>query len=171
MTFEILLTMDFQNVKFNSKTMKKKLFIIAILSVICAGSMLAGEPDYVITKEGVTFFKKVKHNLNGGFTGIDESGKTKLCYSDVLVYKKDGRIYEKMPLVSGNKITDRELFMELMAYRNGLKIYGHKDYLSTGNVVNRFFVYRDKQFVLRVDDRNKESLASFFRIQGTLASL
>jgi hypothetical protein len=147
----------------------KKLSLLFIAGLISL-TALAKEsiPEYVITADGIKYYDNVRYGLVD-LVGVNNQGKVRYKMDEVLAYRKDGRIYEKVPMMVNNRKTERHVFMELVAYRNGLKVYKHR----SGDLDNNyeFFVYRNQEFVVQFDQRNTPSLkAFFFRPYGILAT-
>ncbi len=138
----------------------KKLSLLIIAGLISLTTFAkAGIPDYVITADGIQYYEKVRY----GFTdlvGVENSSRERYKNEEVLAYMKNGRVYEKVPVVVNNRKTGRYTFMELVAYRNGLKVYKNR----TGNLDQsyEYFVYRSNEFVVQFDKRNAPSLNTFF---------
>lgn len=149
--------------------MKKLIFLFVM--AITGTTLLAQNkvPDYVIDADGVTFYKKVRYGITTGFVGIGETTKDRYKTSEVLCYRKDGHVYELMPVIRNNKETGRKAYMELVAYRNGMKVFREKDYDSSDEL--QYVVYKDSDFVVRFERKNAESLGRFFfRPENSMAS-
>jgi hypothetical protein len=130
-------------------------------------------PDYVITAEGVKYFEKVRFGLSNFLTGIDKSADNAQFKADEIIsYRKNGRVYERMPVVENNRETGRYAFMEVLSYRSGLKVYRHTIHTGYDPRVdqNDYLVYRDGKYVVRFDARNAETLKRFFFTDYSLAA-
>jgi hypothetical protein len=137
------------------------LIIIAILGI--SSVTIAGIPDYIITGDEVKFYDKVRMGIPTGLVGIREEGKDRYKMSDVTAYRKDERVYEKMPVVKNNLNTGRYAFMEVVSYRNGMKVYRYRDYSAQNqNDEYRYLVYSGNRFVVEFDIKNYETLSTFF---------
>jgi hypothetical protein len=147
----------------------KKLSLLFIAGLISLTAMAEESiPDYVITADGIKYYETVRFGLFD-LVGRHDQARDKYKMDEVLAYRKNGRIYERVPVVVQNRKTDRYTFMELVAYRNGLKVYKHR----SGNPDNNYeyYVYRNDEFVVQFDQRNAPSLkAFFFRPYGILAT-
>ena len=141
----------------------KKLSILVIIGIVCLTSMVkAGVPDYVICGEGVRYFEKVRYGLNTSLVGIEESARVRYHAEDVISFRRNGRIYERMPVIRNNKETGRYSYMELVAYRNGMKVFRESSYGSLGRPSYDYIVYKDGKYVVRFDEKNSENLSEFF---------
>jgi hypothetical protein len=142
--------------------MKKLIFLLFVGIFSLSSAIRAGVPDYIVTKDEVKFYSKVRTGLSY-LVGIDESGKDRHHLSEVLTYCKNGRIYERMPLIENNSETGKYAFMELISYRNGLKLYRHNLSQGTGSIIeNDYLVYKNGNFVVRFDAKNYQTLNEFF---------
>ena len=150
--------------------MKKLIFLFVM--AITGTTLLAqdGVPDYIISGDSVTYYKKVRYGITAGFIGIGESVKDRYRNDKVTSYRKDGRVYEMMPVIRNNKNTGRSEFMEFVAYRNGMKVFRQKDYDSSSDEL-QYVVYKDHNFVVRFEKKNAASLERFFfKPDNSLAS-
>ncbi len=137
------------------------LFIIGIISLTSA--VKAGAPDYIVTGEDVKYYEKVRYGITAKLVGVDESGRDRYEAGEVVAFRKDGRIYERMPVIKDNKETGKYAFMEVVAYRCGMKVYRHS--VPSGfnmHMNDEYLVFKGKNYVVRFDDRNTETLNEFF---------
>ena len=143
----------------------KKFSFLLTLGIFCLFPHLnAGKlPDYVITGDDVCYFNKVRLGLMSQFVGVNESGKVRYKEDEVVAYSKDGHIYEKLPVVVNGNPPDQYEFMELLAYRNGLKVYRHSMYIG-GNkpCTNEYIVFRDGEYHVTFTEQNCKTLCKFF---------
>ncbi len=149
----------------------KNLSILLIIGILGLSSLVnAQTTDYIITGDGVKYYSKVRAGLSSTITGINESGKERFSADQVVAYSRDGRIYERVPVVVDNKETGRYAFMELITYRNGLKVYKHTIFHDISNPVEEYLVYRnDGTYVVKFDGRNTTTLNQFFFHMHNLA--
>jgi len=149
----------------------KKLSILVIIGIVCLTSMVkAGVPDYVICGEDVRYFEKVRYGLNSNLVGISEEGRVHYQAEDVISFSRNGRIYERMPVIRNNKETGRYSYMELVAYRNGMKVFRESPDGNPGRPTNDYIVYQDGKYVVRFDEKNSETLSKFFFRPDLIAS-
>jgi hypothetical protein len=142
--------------------MKKFVVLVMLIGLGFSGGLLAKSPEFVVTSDGVQYFNKLKMTMSGQLIGRNEAGVVKYKKDDVMSFRLKGKIYEKVPLYKDKELTGDYVFMELCGYRNGLKVYKHKDFDAVGDEVNFAFVYKDKVYWLAVDKGNAESLSAFF---------
>ena len=149
----------------------KKLSILVIIGIVCLTSMAkAGVPDYVICEDGVRYFEKVRYGLNTSLVGISESGRVAYKSEDVISFRRNGRVYERMPVIRNNKETGRYDFLELVAYRNGMKVFREDSGGIPGRRSNDLIVYKDGKYVVRFDSKNSDNLGRFFFRPDLVAS-
>lgn len=141
----------------------KKLNFLIIIGVLAISTMAkAGVPDYVICDNEIKYFDKVRFGLTSSLVGVEETGKVRYNANDIVAFRKNGRIYEKVPVIHNNKDTGRYAFMELVAYRNGMKVY--RDKLESGLLTPEYdyLVYQEGRFIVKFDEKNTKTLSNFF---------
>lgn len=151
----------------------KKMNLIVMAGILAFSTMVkAGVPDYVISGEEVKYYEKLRYGITSCLVGIEETARVRYSAKEIGTYRKDRRIYERMPVVRNNIETGTYAFMELIAYRNGLKLYRHKTLQGTGlPEFEEYFVYQDGNFVVAYDKKNYKSLNNFFfRIDNSIAA-
>ncbi len=139
--------------------------MVALLSI----SLFAGEKygDFVQTNEKAYFFKNVRYGAKHFLVGVKENGeKVKFAKEDVIAFKIDGQSFEKVQIVKDNVCTENYCFMQIVAYKNGLKVYKHVYYDTDGKLTSRHYVFKQDRFVVKFDRKNKESLLAFFEGNG-----
>ncbi len=143
----------------------KKATILIVIGIICITSMAkAGVPDYIISGEEVNYYEKVRYGVTASLVGINEDGRSRYQAQDIVSFRKDGRIYARMPVISNNKPTGRHSFMELKGYRNGLYVYKHEDYKGAGLPAEISYLVYNKsgEYVVTFTRQNEQSLKQFF---------
>lgn len=142
----------------------KKLLVILSFVFVSTSLFATGEGDFIKTKDGTKFFKKVKISLTSNFVGVKANGeKVKFNYEDVVAYSKSGEQYERMPVYKNNQAVDKNDFMKVVCYRNGMKLYEY-EYKSeaTGKQNRRYYVFKGERFVVEMDYANQATLSAFF---------
>ena len=149
----------------------KKSAILIIIGIVCITTMAkAGVPDYVICDEGVRYFEKVRYGLISNLVGISEAGRVHYQAEDVISYRRNGRVYERMPVIRNNKETGRYSYMELVAYRNGMKVFRESSGGISARKSHDLIVYKDGNYVVRFDEKNSDNLDRFFFRPELIAS-
>ncbi len=142
----------------------KKIAILLTMVLLSATFLSAKDGDYVKTKNGTYFFKQLKHGLKCCLVGKSSTGeKMKFNKCDITAFRMDGELYEKMPVYKNNLATGEEDFMQVISFRNGLKLYKY-EYISktTDALARRYYVFNEDKLVVEMDDANKPSLTAFF---------
>jgi hypothetical protein len=154
----------FQKIKPNKgRTQKMKklsyLFLIAFLSTTFL--VKAGLPDYIVAGDEVEYYEKVRYGLTTNLVGIKDSNRDRYKSDEVSEFRKNGKVYERMPVIRDNQVTGRYAFMEVVTYRNGLKVYRY-NHPGMNDQVYDLLVYKGNQFVVRFDENNAQNLSNFF---------
>jgi hypothetical protein len=135
------------------------LFLIAFLSTTFLAK--AGLPDYILTGDEIEYYEKVRYGVTASLVGIKDSNRNRYKSDEVSEFRKNGKVYERMPVIRDNKETGRYAFMEVVSYRNGLKVY---KYYHPGlySQDNELLVFKGKQFVVSFNEKNARTLSNFF---------
>jgi hypothetical protein len=152
--------------------MKKLIFLVTVGIFALSSLVQAGIPDFIRTGEDMTYYEKVRYGLTGTLVGINGSGKDQYKAEEVVAFRKDGKVYERMPVIENNMETGKYAFMELMAFRNGMKLYRH-DLSNGSNLPNQqeYLVFQDGRYIVRYDQNNSKTLNRFFqRSEESLAT-
>lgn len=154
---------NFRHKKSGGKNMKNIIITAAFIIFALSASATSKTTDYVITENGVEYFKKVKTNSDKFIVGIMNDGtKVKLLKENVKEYRHDGVVYERKNLVKDNQLCNDCDFMELINSRNGIKIYKYSSPDVNGNLVPDIFVYNNEKFVTKVTRKNMNQIIAFF---------
>jgi hypothetical protein len=133
-----------------------------------------GEGNYAIVKGKVYFsdharvvFNRIRMEADDGLTLV-------VPLKEVDAYKVDDKVFHRLPLVCLNGEEKGDALLHLVGYRNGLSLY-RCDKLdetlgccfedNTGNI-STYFVYKDHELYLRVDEKNAWTVFPFFGIQA-----
>jgi hypothetical protein len=154
-----------------------KTLLITLVTLFASVQMFANIPlipdDYVKTKNDVLYYTKLTVGATKARLILDNGKKITLMNNELIAYKKDGKIYEKVPLYVHNKSTDKMVFMEIIKYTNGMKLYRYHTYesenkspytLGTTKEVDKFYVYKNGNYHLQLDDANYKTVFAFFGI-------
>ena len=140
----------------------KKLLMLVVITVLSTALFASASPDIVQTEKGVFFLKNVRIGISNTIIGTDYDGeKIKFTKDEVTSYTKDGIQYDKVCIVKNNCTTERTAFMELVAYRNGFKVYKYEFCCAEG-VSSRHLVFKNEDFIVKFDEKNKANLIAFF---------
>lgn len=134
--------------------------LIIILSAILFGVSMkanAGRTEFVATKDGVYYFKHVRYNNSNYLLAIDREGEVqKFDKEEVLSYTQKGKQYIKLPLFDDKMQYLGQEFLELIASKNGLKVFASGTSAENYNML----VYKDKTFMGKIN--NLQELDNYF---------
>ena len=143
----------------------KKIFLLMIFAVFST-ALIAEKAygDFVITNDGVYYFKNVRSGI-AHFLVCKKADGEKVTFKqvEVLAYSVDGQRFEKMPVLKKNKLTDDFAFMRVLSYKNGLKLYEYKCCDLSGEELAAYFIFKNEKFVVDVNSRNFESIKEFYK--------
>jgi hypothetical protein len=129
-----------------------------------------------VTTEGQTVFCK---DLHFGFNKAklyDENGEmSKIDISKIDAFMVDDRLFEKLPVMNNTSTTGNSTIMEFITSRSGLKLYRFVEYSDIIDLVTpafsknsngyEYYVYKDGQPYLKLDQHTAPSILSFFGIE------
>ncbi|MBN1253140.1 MAG: hypothetical protein JXR51_13470 [Bacteroidales bacterium] len=143
----------------------KKLFLLLVFAVFGTALFADNCPgDFVITNDGVFYFKNVRHGISNFLVCKKDNGeKVTFTKFEVQAYCKDGQRFEKMPVYKNNKLTDDYAFMRVLSYKNGLKLYEYTYNQNSGSEESDYYVFKDDKLVVEVHRSNFESIKNFFK--------
>ena len=109
--------------------------------------------------------KHVKVGITNTIIGTKFNGeKVKFTKDEVTSYTKNGVQYDKMPVVKENCVIEKTAFMELVAYKNGFKVYKY-EYACEGEMTSRHLVFnKNNKFVAKFNKINKNHYLNFFNL-------
>jgi hypothetical protein len=140
----------------------KQVVLIMLCLVLGAGAVKARGLDYVVSEGNVYAFETVRSLPFSGIVGINEEGRQRFPTSVVDAYSKDGKIYHKLTDISNGKPTNRKVYMEAVAARNGLTLYRQVQYVDSRDKVEIYHIFKGSEYHLTLEPRNSEGLLNFF---------
>ena len=142
-----------------------KTLITFMMIALMGTSLFANgtDGDFVQTKEKAYFFKNVRLGAKHFLVGLKQTGeKVYFTKEDVVSYKIDGTQFDKIPVIKDNVCTEDYCFMELITYKNGMKVYKYRFFDMNGEKTSRHYVFKNGEFVVNFDSKNMETLTAFF---------
>ncbi len=137
----------------------KKLLVILSVVLISASLTAQSGGDYVKTNDGTFFLKKIKVNKDESISGIKSNGeRTKFDKDEVVAYVVKGDYFQKMPIYENNVFTGEKDFMKLLETKKGMVLLEYKPQSKA----KKYFVFKDQQLVVEMDEKNKQSLTAYF---------
>jgi len=161
--------------------MKKLILILSVLltSLSIFATDLSGNFYMVSTGEKL-YCKKIQVGAQYIKATLENGEKIVVPTSEVKMYRLNGKIFEKLPVFVDNKTTNKQLFMEFVTTRAGLKLYKYSNYeegvdAATGaylgvTKVDHYVVFRGDQFHVALTERNYQTMFDFFRIKYSLGN-
>ena len=154
--------------------MKKLVFTLVLMLVCMAG--IAKELDYYVIASGEKLYcTKIRLGAVNTTAVLENGEKVTLRTADIHSYRLNGKIFDKMPLYENNKFTNKNVFMQFVTTRAGLKLYKYtkseadidKDlalcFKSTG--VDYYIVFKGDQFYVSITEKNYPTMFEFFGIK------
>jgi hypothetical protein len=152
--------------------MKKVFVLLAIVSFATSG-MAANEMDYAIFNGKAYFCEHAKVLFNKIRLHWEDGTDLIIPLKEVDTYCVDGRIFNRLPLLCKKGEVKQSVFLELVAQRNGLRLYRYcsmDDSLGTCFMDNTgrtgiYVVYnKDNELHLCVDKENMQTVLPFFHL-------
>ncbi len=148
--------------------------ILAVFAVVMLAFVVRayGEMNYVIVDGKTYFSEEVKVGLNSIRMVTDEGFTLKAPIRKVDAYMVNGKVFERVPLVCCNGKVKCTALLELVAHRNGLRLYKcHTDdttlgcpFLDKNSEESVFLVYKEGKLHLRIDSENADTVLAFFHV-------
>jgi hypothetical protein len=160
--------------------MKTKLLILVIfLSGINIYAGTYEDPAFVITARDTTICKKVLMGISDAKLELINGATMNVNKNDILAFKSNGKYYEKREIYLNNKATGISVLMELIAQRNGLKLFCYR--YSSGGITKYenntivsvkdpilLVIYKNNDFYLQLTKTNKPAMLDFFHVDGAI---
>lgn len=160
-----------------------KTILMSCLMMFVAFSTYANSPktddpdDYVKTKNDVIYYSKLTLGPTKAKLILDNGDKMTLMNNELVAFKKNGKVFEKVALYHNNKNTNKDVFMEVVKYTNGMKLYRYMTYeqevnlpysASATKAVEKYYVFKNGNYHLQIDAKNYKTVFAFFGINATL---
>lgn len=146
---------------------------IVLFAVFTLKANIPAPDDYVKTTNDVLYYSKLTFGPNKARLVLDNGKRITLMNNELIAYKKNGKVYEKLPLYLNNKNTNRQVFMEVLKYTNGMKLYRYHTYqddvkspyaIGATKPVDKFYVFKNGNYHLQIDEANYKTVFAFFGI-------
>lgn len=121
--------------------------------------------NFVMTNSDTIFCENV--NVSENKISLKKTNGEKIInsYEDVVMYKKDGKMFKKLPcIVNGSIDTKRKpVFFELVTHKQNMDLMRSLTYeSSTNNLVEKYYVFENNKFILELDSKNQNFLLDYF---------
>jgi len=138
------------------------LILFAFLTVNAKG---ISDMDYVVTKNATYFCQDITIGLLNYKCTLEDGEVLSLKLNEIRAYKKDGRIFERLPIYQENQATGSTSFMELLGMKDELKLFKYVNYVNTATQnlpIDEYFVYRNGVYVLELTPKSGPNVLKFF---------
>ena len=154
--------------------MKKLIFLFLLVSFAWIAKA-AGELDFVCVN-GVTYFSEdIKIGMSNARIPMEDGLILKAPLSKVDAYRVNGKLYERLPLICVDGRSKGTALMEFITQHNGLRLYklstdssetpDNCRFIDKTNSTCVYFVYKEGQLYLHVNQANAPTVFPFFHIQ------
>lgn len=107
--------------------------------------------NYVVTSTDTIFCGKMNVGASKTRIELENGTKQKLDNKEVVRYSRDGRFFQRLPVYVRNQKTDRSAMMELVHFRNLVKVFKEERYDITRDAVDAYFYYYLNGQCIQVD--------------------
>ncbi|MBN1142791.1 MAG: hypothetical protein JXA72_00135 [Bacteroidales bacterium] len=147
----------------------KKIALFMSAALFSFAAIASSPSTWVASDDGRIQAEKVKVGFNKATIVLANGEKTILPIDDLDAYSINGKVFEKKTHYSDGEATGKEVFMELISYSNGLKLLKHVEYdydaIIPGSPVDKFYVYRDNELHLALDQKSMPTVMQFFGVR------
>ena len=146
---------------------------VVIMSLATYASGLAN--NYYVKNSGETMnFKRIRFVTGNIVVTLNSGEKATIPMDQVKAFNLNGKYFERLPVYTNDQKTDKEVFMEFVATRAGLKLYKYKSDISdvngkvgfnvNGYKADTYVVFKGDQYWVSVTDKNYPTLFEFFGV-------
>ena len=159
--------------------MKTNLFLMSALLIASSLVKANGrsENDYIVTENDTIKCSSFSFGVSEANITLANGEKTTVDKNNVKAFSVNGRVFEILPIYVEGKPTGNNAFLELLAEKNGLKLYRNYYFAGLGwnangksqsdaNRTTVLTVYKDKKYYANVNEKNAKTILSFFNIHN-----
>lgn len=144
--------------------MKNLFTFILTIAFLNVFAVVTPETNCVTTKDGTYYLQDLRFGITNFLVGKDMKGEKVIFKKDeVKRFYIDGNLYEKVRKVKDGKMCEDCEFMQLIAYKNGVKAYKFTDYDLNGNLYSELYVFKDGKYVITFTEENYKYLIDYFK--------
>jgi hypothetical protein len=154
----------------------KKLSVLLILVMSALMLTAGGKATSYVTIGGKTYFcEKAKPGLINMNLTMDDGTIVKVPLKKVDSYYRNGRLFERLPVVMEGAGGNQTELLEYVTSRNGLRLYKYSTMQEHGELFDNtykkahqefeLYVFKDGKLYLQVTRENMGSVLPFFHIQ------
>lgn len=154
--------------------MKKTVFTLLLMLVCMAG--IAKEMDYYVIAKGEKLYcTKIRLGAVNTTAVLESGEKITIRTADIESYRLNGKFFDKLPLYENNKFTNKNIFMQFVTTRAGLKLYKYSKFeegvdKTTGvflksSAVDYYIVFKGDQYYVSITEKNYPTMFEFFGVK------
>lgn len=155
----------------------KKLMLLFLACLTGMAANAAGDPDfsYIVTKSGTIYCENVTKGVFRFHAILYTGERVTFQIDSVLAYRKNERTFERMPIYCHGNDIGNTAFMEVIACRDGFKLYRFKcsmpgslevtmPWLNDGTACCKLLVFKNNKYQYELDETNLKEVFIFFRL-------
>lgn len=147
----------------------KKLILIPLLFFACLAMNAKGlnDYDYVVTSSKTYFCEEITIGLLKTKCVLSTGQVLNIKLNEIQAYKKNGHIFERMPVFYEDKTNGATDFMELIGQKGNLKLFKYvsiDNYGTRSQIYNQYFIFRNGEYVLQLNSKSGPGLIKFFEL-------
>ncbi len=136
--------------------------MVLILSNVFANPNKYKLKDYVVTKNGITYFEKLRTGADNSLIALNTSGeKFRFYREEVKAFRKNGKEFKHFYMVKKGSNYVKSVFLERLGTRAGYTIYKKIKFFGKAEITD-FYVYYKGRLELQLDTENYKTVLSFF---------
>ena len=154
--------------------MKKLVVLLALVSFAFV-IQSSGKLNYVTVGDKTYFSDDVKVGVLNIRIETEDGLTVKAPLKKVNSYMVDGKLFERLPLICYDGHVKCTELLELVAFRNGLRLFKYYPdrtrknlgccFYDESNLKAMFYIYKDGELYLRVNKENAQTVFPFFGIE------
>lgn len=147
----------------------KKIALFLSAALFASAAIASSPASWVASEDGIIQAERVKVGFKKAKIVLENGEKAIMPVDDLHAYSVKGKIYQKKPYYRDGEATGEKVFMQLISYSNGFKLYKHVEYdheaITPGSPVYKFYVYRNNDLHLALDQKSLPSVMKFFGVR------
>lgn len=142
----------------------KKLFTLCWAICYCfIGFADNPSGSWVISNEGKIDVKKISFRETNTALLLENGKKLVIPVDQIKSYSIHGKVFKKLPLYLDGKITDRNVFMELVKIQGDMSLYKYNTSIYSPNLkMVSFLLFRGDELVFEYDEKSHGCALNMF---------
>lgn len=117
------------------------LTVMAAMVSFWAANAQTEKVNYVVTSADTIFCGEMNVGASKTTITLEDGIKLKLENKNLVRYSRNGRYFQKLPVYVRNHKTDKNAMMELVQFKNRVKVFKEERYDITCDALNAYFYY------------------------------